>query len=105
MILQRANHFQSGPVADVCEARIFVAAKISLQNPPVLCPVENCAPGFKLPHPIRRFLRVQLRHPPLVYILSAAHCVGEVNLPIVAFIDIGKRRGNPAFRHDGMGFS
>src|SRR5450755_3461768 len=32
VILQCANHFQAGAIPDVRKSRIFVAAKISLQN-------------------------------------------------------------------------
>src|SRR4030088_2325942 len=46
VILQRADHFQPGPIADVSEARIFVTAKISLKNAAVRCPIENRAPPF-----------------------------------------------------------
>src|SRR5664279_4532902 len=41
VILQRANHFQTGTITDVRKSRIFVATKISLQNTPVLCAIEH----------------------------------------------------------------
>jgi len=62
---------------------------MSLQNSAVLRAIENGAPCFKLAHSIGCFLRVQLGHAPLVYVLTAAHGVGEMHFPIVAFIDIG----------------
>mgnify|MGYP003694766017 CR=1 FL=1 len=38
------------------EARIFVPAKVSLQNAPVVRPIEHRAPGLEFPHPRGRFL-------------------------------------------------
>ena len=40
VVLQRANHFQAGAVADVRQTRIFVAAEIALKNSPVIGAVE-----------------------------------------------------------------
>jgi hypothetical protein len=40
MVLKRPDHFQSGPVTNVREARIFVPAEITLKDPSVFCPVE-----------------------------------------------------------------
>ena len=105
VILQRANHFQPGAIADMREPRIFVAAKISLQNPAVLCAIENCAPGFEFAHAIGRFLGVQFGHSPLIHVLAAAHRVGEMHFPIVAIIHIGERRRDSAFGHDGVRFA
>src|SRR5437588_10251219 len=58
VILQGTNHFEPGAITHVRETWILMPAKISLQNPAVLCPIENRAPGLKLAHAIRRFLRV-----------------------------------------------
>ena len=66
VILQRADHFQTGAIADVRESRIFMAAEISLQNAAVLGAIEDRAPGFEFAHAIGRFLRVQLGHAPLL---------------------------------------
>ena len=33
MVLQGADHFQAGPIADVGQARVAVSAKVALQNP------------------------------------------------------------------------
>ena len=105
VILQSANHFQSGAIADMRQARIFVAAEISLQNAPVFCAIEHCAPGFEFAHAIGRFLGVQFSHAPLIDILAAAHRIGEVDFPIVAIIDVGQRRGNTTFGHDSVSFA
>src|SRR5437016_13299922 len=52
VILQGANHFQPGAIAHVRETWILMPAKIPLQNPTVLCSIENCAPRLKLAHTI-----------------------------------------------------
>ena len=45
---------------------------------------------------------MQLGHAPVVDVLAAAHRVGEVHLPAVAVVDVGERRGDAAFGHDGV---
>ena len=79
-----------------------MAAEVALEDPAVLGAIEHRAPGLELADAIRRFLRVQLRHPPVVHVLAAAHRVGEVDLPAVAVVDVGERRGDAAFGHDGV---
>ena len=64
--------------------------------------IEERAPRLELAHAVRRFLGVQLGHPPVVDVLAAAHRVGEVHLPAVAIVDVGERRGDAAFGHDGV---
>src|SRR5438552_1891033 len=91
VILQRADHLQSRAITHMREAWVPVAAKISLQDAPILRPVENRAPGFQFTNAIGRLPGVQFRHPPLIYILAATHRVGEMNFPIVALIDIRER--------------
>ena len=105
VVLQGADHFQAGTIADVREARIFMAAEISLQNPAIFRAIENRAPGLELAHPRRRFPGMQLRHPPIVDVLPAAHRVGEMDLPVVAVVHVGERGGDAAFRHHGVGFA
>src|ERR1700724_1276696 len=79
VVLQGADHLQSSAIADMGEARIFMSAKISLQDAAVFCPIENRTPRFELAHAVGRFLCVQLRHAPLVDVLTAAHRVGEMH--------------------------
>src|SRR5207247_9583780 len=67
MILQRANHFQTGAIPNVRQPRIFVAAEVPLQNATILGAIEHCAPRLELTHTSWRFLRVQLGHSPVVY--------------------------------------
>ena len=81
------------------QAWIFVAAEVALQDPPVVGAIEERAPPFELAHAFGSFLGVQLRHPPVVDVLPAAHRVGEVNLPAVAVVDVGERSGDAALRH------
>ncbi len=57
------------------------------------------APRLELAHAVGRFLGVQLRHAPVVDVLAAAHRVGEMDLPAVAVVDVGERRGDAAFGH------
>ena len=105
VILQRPNHFQAGAVSDVRQPRIFVAAKVSLQNASVLRAIEDRTPRFEFAHAIRRLLGVQFRHAPLIHILAAAHRVGEVDFPTVTIIDVGQRGGDPSFGHDRVRFA
>ena len=88
VILQRADHLQAGAVADVRQARIAVAAEVALEDPAVLGAVEHRAPGLELADAVGRFLGVQLGHAPVVEVLAAAHRVGEVDLPVVAVVDV-----------------
>src|SRR5689334_13264248 len=41
VILQCANHFETGAIADVRQSRISVAAEVSLQYSPVLSAIEH----------------------------------------------------------------
>ena len=53
VVLQRPDHLETGAVADVREARIFVAPEVALENTAVLRPIEQRAPRFQLAHAIR----------------------------------------------------
>jgi len=74
-------------------------AEISLENFAVFGAIENRSPGFEFSDAVRSFFSVQLGHPPVVHILSAAHRVGKMNFPIVAVVDVRKRRGHTALGH------
>jgi hypothetical protein len=67
---------------------------------PSLRAVEQRAPRLELAHAVGRLLGVQLGHAPVVDVLAAAHGVGEVDLPAVALVDVGERRGDAALGHD-----
>src|SRR6478672_2988674 len=101
VILQCSNHLEPSSIAHVRESWIFVAAEVPLQNATILRAIEHRAPRLELSHTSWRFLRVQLGHPPIVDVLSAAHRVREMHFPVVAVINIGQRRRDAAFRHDG----
>ena len=102
VVLQGADHLQAGAVADVGQARVAVAAEVALQDAAVLGAVEHRAPGFQLADAVGRFLGVQLGHAPVVDVLAAAHGVGEMDLPVVAFVHVGQGRGDAALGHDGV---
>ena len=46
-VLERADHLEPGPVADVGEARVRVAAERALEDPAVLGAVEHGAPAAR----------------------------------------------------------
>ncbi len=102
VILQSADHFQTGAVAHVRQPRIAVPAEVALQDAAVFGAVEDRAPGFEFMHPRRRFLRVQFRHAAIVQILSAAHGVGEMHAPVIAIVHVAHGRRHAAFRHHRM---
>ncbi len=105
MILERADHLQSGAVSDVGQARVPVPAKVSLQNPAVLRPVEERAPCLKFANAFRSFFGMQFGHAPVVEILAAAHRIGKMDSPAIAIVDIGQCRRDAAFGHHGMRFA
>ena len=105
VILQRADHLEAGAIADVREARVAVAAEVALQDPAVLGAIEDGAPRLQLAHAIGRLLGVQLGHAPVVEVLAAAHRVGEVDLPVVAVVDVRHRGGHAALGHDRVGLA
>src|SRR5204863_2950623 len=91
IILKRAYHFQSCAVANVSETRITMSSEISLRNISIFRSVEHSAPFFQFAHTIGCLLRMKFCHAPLVQKFSSAHCVAEMNLPVVTCIDISKR--------------
>ncbi len=102
VVLKRADHLEAGPVADVRETRVLVAAKVALQDPPFLGPVKERAPRLELADAVGRFLGVEFGHAPVVDVLAAAHGVGKVDPPAVALVDVCECRGDAAFGHDGV---
>ena len=104
VVLQRPNHLKAGSVTYMRESWIFVAAKVSLQNPTIPGAIEHCAPRFELTH-TSRLLRVQLGHAPVVHVLATAHRIGEMHLPVVAIVNIGQCCCDAAFRHHRVRFT
>jgi hypothetical protein len=86
-------------IPHVRQSWIFVAAEVPLQNAAIVRAIKHRSPRLELSHTSRRFLRVQLGHSPIVHVLPAAHRIGEMHLPVVAVINIGQRRCDPAFSH------
>ena len=84
------------------EPFVGVAAESALQNVAIFRAVEERAPLLELANPVRRFLRVKLRHAPVVQKFAAAHGVAEVGAPVVRFVHVGHRGGDAAFGHYGV---
>jgi hypothetical protein len=76
-----------------------VPAEVALKNATVRRAVEYSAPCLELAHAIRRLLRMQLGHAPVVEVLAAAHRVGEMHAPVVAIVDICERSCNSTLCH------
>ena len=105
MVLQRANHLQTGAVAHMRETRILMTAEIALKNAAIFGAVKDRAPGFQFADASGRFFGVEFGHPPVIDVLPAAHGIGEVNLPVVAVVNVRQRRGNASFGHNGVRFA
>ena len=67
-VLERADHLEAGPVADVGEPRVRVAAERPLQDAAVRGPVEDGAPVLELADAVGRLLRVELGHARVVQV-------------------------------------
>ena len=78
---------------------------VPLGNRALFGSVEDCTPLLKLADAVRGLLGVKLGHPPLVEKLTAAHGVAEVNLPVVAGVDIAEGRRSTTFSHDRVGLA
>ncbi len=105
MILEGADHFETGAVTDVSQARIFVTAKVTLQDAAVFGAVEERPPGLELADAFGGFFGMELGHAPVVEVLASAHGVGEVDAPAVAVVDVGESCGNASLGHDGVGLA
>ena len=46
VVLQGADHLQTGPIAHVREPRIAMSAEVALQDAAILCAIEERAPGL-----------------------------------------------------------
>ena len=104
-VLERADHLEAGPVADVGETRVRVAAERALEDPAVGGPVEHGAPQLELADPVRRLGRVELGHPRVVQQLAADHRVAEVHLPRVPGGHVGQRRRDATLGHHRVGLA
>jgi hypothetical protein len=102
VILQRADHLESGPVAHVRKARVTMAAEVPLEDPPIRRAVEDGSPSLEFADTVGRLPRVQLGHAPVVHVLASAHGVGEVHSPAVAIVNVGQRRRCATLGHHGV---
>jgi hypothetical protein len=105
MILQRTDHLQAGPVANMGQPWIAMTAKIALQNPAVAGAIEQGTPGFQFADARWSFLGVKFRHAPVAQILTTPHRVGEVNAPAVPIVHIRHGSGDSTLSHDGVRFA
>jgi hypothetical protein len=46
-----------------------------------------------------------LGHAPVIDVLPAAHCVGEMDFPVIPAVGGAESRSNTAFRHYRMSFA
>jgi hypothetical protein len=60
-----------------------MATKSTLKNLTVLSPIEERSPLFEFPHALRRFLRMNLGHAPVIQELAATHGVAKMGAPVV----------------------
>src|ERR1044071_8880136 len=104
-VLQGADHFEAGAVADVTESLEGVPPKRSLQDVAITGAVKQRAPLLQLMDPLWSLLRMNLGHAPVVQKLAAAHRVAEVRAPIIGPIYVGHRGRNSAFSHDSVGLT
>jgi len=105
VLLEGPDHLQPGPVPDVGQAGVAVPPEIALEDQPFLGPVEERTPLLQLEDAIRRFLGVDLGHPPVVQQLAAAHRVAEVDVPAVFLPDVAQGRRDATLGHDGVGLA
>ena len=105
LLLQRTDQLEPGAVPDVGQPGVSVAAEVTLQDQPVLGPVEQGPPLLELADPVGRLLGVELGHPPVVEHLAAAHGVPEVDLPVVLLVDVPEGRGHATFGHHRVGLA
>ena len=87
-------------VAHVAQALECVAPERALQDIAAFGAVKQSSPLLELANAVWRFLRVNLRHAPVVEELSSAHGIAEMRAPVVAFVHIGHRGGNSTFGHN-----
>src|SRR5512134_2646101 len=102
VLLKRADHFEAGAVADMRQPSITMSTEIALQNQTIVGSVEQRTPFFELKYAIRRFLGVDLRHPPVVEKLATAHGIAKMNLPVIFRINVAHGRGDASFGHYGV---
>src|SRR5690606_39563626 len=83
------------------EPGLFVASKVTLQNLPIGRAIKQGSPGFQLSNARRCFPGMQLSHPPVIQILTSAHGVSEMHLPVITLIYGGQCGCDASFCHNG----
>jgi hypothetical protein len=104
VVLQGSNHLQPGAIADMRQPRILMPAEVPLENAAILRSIEDRAPSFQFTNAIRRFLRVQFSHAPVVDVLPAAHRISEMDLPTIAIVHVREGGRDATFRHHRVRF-
>ena len=105
VILKRPDHLQSGSVADMGKPWMFVAAEVTLVNFTSRSSVKYGSPSFEFAHAIGGLLGMNLCHPPVVDVVTAAHGVSKVRPPAVPFsvspqLRFSKADRSSAINHD-----
>ena len=83
VVLERPDHLEAGPVADMGEAGVRVTTERPLQDAPVRGAVEDGPPQLELANTIGGLQRMELGHLRVVQQLAADHRVAEMDLPRV----------------------
>src|SRR5215216_6097433 len=102
LLLHGSDELQPGPVADVAEAAVGMAAEGALAYLALGRPVEERPPLLELVDPVWGLLGEGLDHPPVVEELSAPHGVDKVLAPGVVGVDVPDRGRDAALGHDGV---
>jgi hypothetical protein len=102
LLLEGPDHLQPGPVADVAEPAIRVAAEGALRDPALRRPVEERAPLLELDDPLGGLRGEDLRHPPVVEELAALERIDKVLAPGVVRVHVAHRGCDAALGHDGV---
>ncbi len=105
VVLEGAEHFETGTVPDVGQARIAMPAEVPLVDLPLGRSVEDRPPFFELPDPAGGVLGMELGHAPGIEEFPSPHGIAEMHLPVVPGIHIPQGSGHTAFGHDRMGLS
>ena len=102
VVLERPDHLQPRPVADMRQPAVGVSPERTLVHASVFRPIEEGAPGLELSHPIRSLRGVRPGHSPVAQPFPASHRVAEMDLPIVFRAVVAECGRHPALGHDGV---
>src|SRR5581483_1556971 len=105
VVLQGTNHLKASSVTDMGQPWISMSTKVSLQNSAVAGAIKKRTPRLQFADASGRFFGMQLCHPPIVQVLSAAHGVGKMHAPVVAIVYVPHGRRDAAFGHNCVSFA